>query len=61
MMITGVQGAHSDGRREEEDVYITISRTVECVFMFLDSLSIEAGGLVPAGNYCAVRPSVSEG
>lgn len=56
MMITGVRGAHSDGRREEEVVYITISRSVECVFMFLDPLSKEAGRLVPAGNYCAVRP-----
>lgn len=60
MMITGVRGAHSDGRREEEDVYITISRTVECIFMLLGPLSKEAGRLVPAGNYCAVRPFMSE-
>lgn len=60
MMTTGVRGAHSDGRREEEDVYITISRGVECVFVFLDPLSKEAGRLLPAGNYCAVRPFMSE-
>lgn len=64
MMITGVRGAHSDGRREEEDVYITISRSVECISMllgpFLGPLSKEAGRLLPAGNYCAVRPSMSE-
>lgn len=59
MMITGVRGAHSDGRREE-DVYITISRTVECIFMLLGPLSKEAGRFVPAGNYYAVRPSMSE-
>lgn len=39
---------------------ITISRSVECVFMFLDQLSKEAGRLFPVGNYCAVRPFMSE-
>lgn len=30
------------------------------IFMLLGPLSKEAGSLVPAGNYCAVRPSMSE-
>lgn len=40
-----------------------ISRFLEalkCISMFLGPLSKEAGRLVPAGNYCAVRPSMSE-
>lgn len=53
MMITGVRGAHSDGRREEEDVYITISRSVECVFMFLYPLTYPCRKLL-------CRPSVHE-